>query len=326
MATGGIHMREREFAMLVAQALPIIFGKSTIDIEPKLDSGDRPDFVVTLENGESIVVEVKAYTPSTQSRLDHIIRQIQSYKQGVRETRRYGAPRGALVVPGPLSPDRIKRLRDAGVDLVLDGPRLHDARPDLPWPEELASPTRDSSSQPWDRRVQHPLVDELQSVAPGRAEWSKYQRIVRDILAATLSPPLNSPLDEHANETRVNRRDIVFPNYANEGFWKFVRDHYEAHFVVVDAKNYVGNVKKKEILQVANYLSGHGAGLFGIIACRSAADRSAETTRREQWVIHRKMIIILNDEDLIQMLSASRESGDPSAVIRQKIEDFRLGF
>ena len=65
--------------------------------------------------------------------------------------------------------------------------------------------------------------------------------------------------------TGVNRRDTVFPNYADDGVWKFLRDHYEAHFVVVDAKNCAGFVTKNAILQIANYLSAHGAGLFGII-------------------------------------------------------------
>ena len=149
---------------------------------------------------------------------------------------------------------------------------------------------------------------------------------MRDILAATLCPPLEQPLDERPNQNGINRRDIIFPNYAVNGFWKFIRDHYKAHFVVVEAKNYVGSVKKKEILQVSNYLSAHGPGLFAIVACRDAVDRSAEATRREQWAIYQKMIIVLNDDDLHQMLILSSDGDDPGTVIRQKIEDFRLGF
>ena len=49
-------------------------------------------------------------------------------------------------------------------------------------------------------------------------------------------------------------------------------------------------------------------------------------TRREQWIIHRKLIIILNDDDLNQMVSFASNRSDPGIVIRQKIEDFRLGF
>jgi hypothetical protein len=59
---------------------------------------------------------------------------------------------------------------------------------------------------------------------------------------------------------------------------------------------------KKQILQLANYLSQHGTGLLGIILTRTGDDSSAQYVRREQWMMHNKLILVLNDEDLIQML------------------------
>jgi hypothetical protein len=166
----------------------------------------------------------------------------------------------------------------------------------------------------------------LEKIRPGRADWSLYQETVRDILAEMFCPPLEQPLTEHSNQGGVSRRDIIFPNYMEQGFWKFLRDHYEAHYIVFDTKNYTGNVKKNDVLQLANYLNTHGAGLLGVLVCRNAADRSAEVTRREQWILHRKMIIVLNDHDLEQMQALFFEDDDPVKVIKQKIEDFRLSF
>ncbi|MCW3158599.1 hypothetical protein [Micropruina sonneratiae] len=134
------------------------------------------------------------------------------------------------------------------------------------------------------------------------------------------------PYTESPTRDGVNRRDIIIPNYASDGFWAHMLLFYSAHYIVVDAKNYVGAVKKREVLQLGNYLSQHGAGLFGMIACRTALDAGAEITRRELWAFHRKMIVVLNDDDLIQMLVAHAGGSDPGDVIRQKIEDFRLGF
>jgi hypothetical protein len=88
-----------------------------------------------------------------------------------------------------------------------------------------------------------------------------------------------------------------------------MRTHYGAHYVVVDAKNYRGDVPKNAVLQVANYLPAHGAGLFGVIACRNGGDRSAEITRREQWALHRKMIVIINDDDDLRQMISNKASG-----------------
>jgi len=38
------------------------------------------------------------------------------------------------------------------------------------------------------------------------------------------------------------------------------------------------------------------------------------------------MILFLNDDDLIQMLTLKKEGGSPEDVIQQKIADFRLGM
>ena len=47
---------------------------------------------------------------------------------------------------------------------------------------------------------------------------------------------------------------------------------------------------------------------------------------REQWMIHRKLILILNDDDVHAMLIAKRDGYSPEDVVEQKIERFRLSI
>ena len=56
----------------------------------------------------------------------------------------------------------------------------------------------------------------------------------------------------------------------------------------IDAKNYTEPISKEQILQLANCLSQHGTGLFGIILTRTGDDSSAQYVRREQWMMHNK--------------------------------------
>ncbi|WP_306231404.1 hypothetical protein [Agrococcus beijingensis] len=310
---------EIQFKDLVAEVLPALFGPSArIDPEVRLSDGGRPDFVVDLGGGQSAIVEVKTDTPSTTSRLEAAQFQLEAYASGLA-ARSHFPPQLVLIVPGALTNER--KHGDRSRIRIIDGPQLRGLGPDLPWPEAVARV-----------RVQAACADEarlsyeLRSLPPGRAHWSKYQTIVRDILRLVLTPPLESPIEELSNRMGVNRRDVIMPNYAVDGFWHFLRNHYSAHFVVVEAKNYTGPIKKNQVLQVANYLSEPGTGLFGIIACRTAGDRSAEITRREQWILHRKLIVVLNDADFDEMLALNCGGQEPSAVIRQKIEDFRLGY
>ena len=80
------------------------------------------------------------------------------------------------------------------------------------------------------------------------------------------------------------------------------------------------------MLDLGNYLSKPGTGLFGMLVTRNSSDRGADITRREQWFMHQKLVIVLNDDDLRQMWTMLKRGGDPSQHILQKIEDFRIAF
>jgi hypothetical protein len=114
------------------------------------------------------------------------------------------------------------------------------------------------------------------------------------------------------------------PWRSGPGFWHFMRNHYGADYIVAEAKNVTSPVDKQAVLQLANYLSRHGTGLFGMLLTRHGLNVSARWTRREHWVLHDKMIIGLDDEDMQQMLLTKQAGNKPEDLIQQRIEDFRL--
>lgn len=171
------------------------------------------------------------------------------------------------------------------------------------------------------------FIDSLKACQPGKKDCYVYQSLTGDILECLFTPPLAKPIPELSDKALANRRDFILPNYAEKGFWTFMREKYAADYIVVDAKNYTRKIKKNEVLQIANYLKPHGAGLFGIIICRKGGDSSGcEHTLREQWLIHKKLILVLNDEDIEKMLIAKLDGNPPEDLISQKIEQFRLSM
>ncbi|MCK5034958.1 MAG: HNH endonuclease [Candidatus Sabulitectum sp.] len=174
--------------------------------------------------------------------------------------------------------------------------------------------------------IWHRLIEQLRSCEPGRGNWPSYQKLVGQIFENLFCPPLESPILESSDNCRANRRDLVFPNYADSGFWHFMRQTYMADFVVVEAKNYTKPISKAQVLQTSNYIKPHGAGMFAIITTRSGANTGALQTIREHWMTHKKMILTLDDDDLDGMLRAASSGGDPSRVIGQALQEFRLSI
>ena len=168
------------------------------------------------------------------------------------------------------------------------------------------------------------LTQRLAQINPGRTDAPAYEKWCEDVLNFLFCPPLNPPIVQQRDNTGANRRDLILPNYASRGFWHFMRNHYSADFVVAEAKNATSAISKPAVLQLANYLSRHGTGLFGMLLTRKGLNASAKWTRREHWVLHDKMIIGLDDEDMHQMLLTKLAGNNPEDLIQQRIEDFRL--
>jgi hypothetical protein len=171
------------------------------------------------------------------------------------------------------------------------------------------------------------LRDGMRACRAGKEDWRLYQAIVGEMLEFLLTPPLDKPIFQLSDRAQANRRDFILPNYAETEFWAFMRNRYRADYIVVDAKNSAKKVGKSDVLQLANYLKAHGAGLFGMIICRCGGNAAGcEHTLREEWQNHQRLIVILSDADIEKMLVAKSEGRSPDDLIRERIEQFRLSM
>ena len=276
-------------------------------------------------NGAIVLVEVKRIAPQTTSRLYEILEQLRRYSEAIAQMYPRQQIQPVLAIPGVLTDDKIDVIHANGIEL-WDRRWIISHAVQVGLESEASRLFGDVHKESAGRPEAEILQGRLRLLNCGRIDWYAYQKLCGDILEHLFCPPLNIPIPESSNVPRVNRRDFVVPNYVPAGFWYFIRMHYRADYLVVDAKNHCGQANKSHVLQLANYLSLHGTGLFGMIITRNGIDRGGMYTCREQWILHSKMIITLNDDDLLQMLENKKSGADPEDLVRQKIEHFRLGM
>jgi hypothetical protein len=269
----------------------------------------------------SVLIECKNASFLNDNQLKAIIDQIKQYRKNTH----YDAY--AFAFPGRISDKSyvyfgLSKIEIWDADFIATTFRKEIENTQHPYFRNLFMSLSSINSLPIERQ----LLANLNSCQPGKKHWSDYQKLVGKIFEHLFCPPLASPKAELSDKHKLNRRDLIFPNYSDSGFWHFLRQMYQADYIVIDAKNYKKPISKSQVLQIANYLKLHGAGLFAIIASRKGVSNSAELTIREQWFVYNKMIVVLDDSDLENMLLSSSSSGDPSQVIGQAIEDFRLSI
>ncbi|MEU4665250.1 hypothetical protein AB0F83_26225 [Micromonospora chalcea] len=261
-------------------------------------------------------VVVLGEAPRTETRFHGALDYLVEMEHSLRELRPGISSKLVIAMPDEVTHHLLDALRGIRVDIWdVDWLRFQVSGRDTDLDAEEVFPL--SPGQ---------LRAELEKLPGGRESWVAYQRLCGKILTTAFCPPLEDPIVELSNAGKANRRDFILPNYSDSGFWEFMRSQYRADFVVADAKNYRDPIPKDCILQVGNYLSLAGLGLFGMLLTRKGMDGSAEQVRRDLWVNDRKLIVVFDDEDILLLLEMCATNADPSDLVRQKIEDFRLSL
>lgn len=291
-------------------------------IEGDVPADQRFD-VVAERDGHPLLIEIKSQTPQTRSRLRSTIVQLHADAERYRQTHLGPSPDLVAVFPGVLSQSKLDLVEAEKVQ-VWDGRYLQRQARQLGVAVPTFVATLEGEERADDREPADELRRRLGRIAPGRDDSLSYEKFCEEALSFLFCPPLNTPISQSHDDSHTNRRDLILPNYATRGFWHFMHNNYHADYVVVEAKNLTDRVGKNEVLQLANYLSRHGTGLVGLIMTRIGMGTSARWTSREQWVLHDKLIVSLNDDDIRQMLLSKQSGTEPSEVVQQRIEDFRL--
>ncbi|EPG8866015.1 HNH endonuclease, partial [Citrobacter freundii] len=320
-------LNEREFITALVDLLKNSHKYKNIETNKQLGNQIKievdiyAELTETREEKKEIIVECKSLRAISEFYIDKVIDELETINSI------YPSAKIIFATPSRI-PEKIKEVlvrHDVfawDIDYILNEFSDEIGKSNNPYLNLLIGSVGQSKSN---LKIRN-LSDRLKKCSPGKKEWSIYQKLIGEILAEIFCPPLQSPMPENSDYLKTNRRDFILSNYAKDGFWEFLRSNYKADYIVVDAKNYSNKIKKDEVLQIANYLKPHGAGMFGMIFTRKGGDsRGCETTLREQWILHGKLILVFDDEDVENMLVAS-STGTTTDIIGQKIEKFRLSM
>lgn len=284
----------------------------------------RVDFIAnikTKEESEQILIECKNFSELSSAHLNQTMNQINKYREVS------GIQRAAVAFPGRVTKKSRDMLRNARIDVWdIDFMATNFADELRTVKHPYFQPLLRSYLTVFPTSREERLLTELRSCQPGKEDWNIYRKLIGQILVHLFHPPLESPIAGFTGFARTNYHDFIIPNYATEGFWNFMRHKYGADYIVADVKNYKAKVKRKDAIHLANYLKSHGSGLFGIIVSRTGQDTDCLQALKEEWVAHSKLIIVLSDEDIEEMLLAKSSGGLAEATIGSIIKNFRISL
>lgn len=168
------------------------------------------------------------------------------------------------------------------------------------------------------------LCIELKSLAKGKASWAKYEKVCEKILKYLFLNDLHGWHPQKRTDDGLNRYDYVCRVRPATEFWKFIIDHLDSRYVLFEFKNYSAKIKQGQILTTEKYLLERGLRRVAIIMTRVGADNHAIAMTQGAMREHGKLMLILNDEKVCEMLHMKERGEDPTDCLFEIADDFLL--
>lgn len=286
------------------------------------------DFTFADSSGDTWVAEVKHYSrPRTGTTvLRQLAVQLNSAKQLT------GATNGLLIV-SMLLPQNLKddiEVRE-GIT-VWDSLQLNDLLARHPEVEQdflllldAQAGTRRGLEQsvPLDSRAQE-LISHLEALPSGRETFREFEDLCVEILNYAFFPQLGVPSVQSRSEDGLDIRDAVFPITGDHAFWQEIKRICSTRFMVAEFKNYADSVRQREVESIQQYLYSKAMRTFGVLCSRNQPSESALLARRRAWVESGKLILLLSDEELKDLIRAKSYGEKPTDVLDAQLEEFFL--
>jgi len=146
------------------------------------------------------------------------------------------------------------------------------------------------------------FIDELEALPTGQEHASAYEDLIERIFSALFYPSLCFPSKQVDIHDRRKRIDITYANEAKSGFFYWIQAQFPSLFIIVECKNYSGEVANAEVDQLAGRFSP-SRGQVGLLVYRSVSNRPRLEARCKDTAVDRRgWIVSLSDEDVIALI------------------------
>ncbi len=165
------------------------------------------------------------------------------------------------------------------------------------------------------------LLDELRKLPSG--DGRSYEKLVKRVLDLCLADDFALFVIKEQvrtlNQKRI--RDFIIDNRgAKVEFWHEIKILRGIEKILFDAKNYEDKISYTEITSTLRYLKSKAFGNFMIIVSRRGISDLEEII--EDYGDEDKVVLFLDDNDLISMIELKKKGERASLIIENKYYDF----
>lgn len=181
------------------------------------------------------------------------------------------------------------------------------------------------------KKEEHPSITEkylrkLKKCKAGKKNGAAidYEKICTEIIYYLFKTEFFKFSEQHHTDDEMFRMDLICSLKGTTEFWNFLITFYNTKFVVFEYKNYSKPISQNLIYITEKYLFSAALRNVAFIVSRKGFDKNAKKAALDCLKENGKLIISLNDEDLIKMVSMKENGEEPSDYLLDIIEDILM--
>ncbi len=169
---------------------------------------------------------------------------------------------------------------------------------------------------------------QLEECVAGRKDSAdrQYEIICSQIVKELFEEQFSKVSEQSYTTDEMFRMDMLCSLKGGTTFWDFLINFYRTKFIVFEFKNYKNLISQNLIYICEKYLYSPALRNVAFIISRKGFDRNARKAAKGCLIEHGKLILELNDEDLLCMLKLKDNGQEPSDYLMEKVEDVLMGI
>lgn len=164
------------------------------------------------------------------------------------------------------------------------------------------------------------LIQQLTQLPPSQGK--DYEQVIQKIMNYLFQNYLYNLRAQQRDEWQVNVYDLIARIIPKDNlFWNFIVQEMGSRYVVIECKNYAEKISQGQILTTEKYLYAPALRTFAMMCTRQGADDGANKVLRGAIREHGKLIVVLNDNDMISMIQRKQQGADPSDYLFDLVDE-----
>lgn len=189
-------------------------------------------------------------------------------------------------------------------------------------PEKTSIEVKDYTITYREKNEVEKYIAELNELAEGTVKAKDYERLMEKILKNIFSNELSLFKTQCRTEDGINIFDMIckIKSGINDDFFTILEKYYKTKYILFEFKNYSESIKQGQICTTEKYLFETALRKVAIIITRKGIDKNGMKLAKGILRESGKLIIVLNDNDIKEMIRMSENGEKATVVLERKLD------